>query len=189
MKKLLFYPLYIATVFFVLAACTPQQEATEQAEEINEERFQNDDDMSDIAEEITEVYGVNHMILEIAKKAEQIGGLDQALMDFNNKAVSDHQSIQEQLKQLANQYNMALPENITYDEQSKVGKLASLEGTEFAKEYAETMEDASEDMERLLINLEDELEGNAEDITAFVQKTIPLVKEHENIVDEMDENM
>jgi predicted outer membrane protein len=187
MKKLMLVPTLFAFMCVGLLGCNQQQEATEQAEEVNEERF--DDDMEDVAEELTEIYGVNQMIIEIAQIAQGNSSLSQAMMDVNETILKDHQNFKDQLTQLANQKNIALPENINYGEGSEVNDLREADVDEFADEYIEILTRASDDMERKLEDIEDELEGSSPEISSFVQNTMPLIRSHEQSVDNLDEEI
>lgn len=187
MKRLLFFPTFFAFAMFMLVGCNQEQQATEQAEDINEERFE--DDMEDMAEEITELYGVNQMILEIAQNTQGNSVLNQSLLDFNEQILNDHQQVKDKITQLASQKNIALPENITYGEGTEVYELMNTEADDYADEYIDIISQASDDMERNLEALEDELDGNFPEISSFVQNTITTVRAHEESADEVDEEI
>lgn len=187
MKRLLFFPSLVFLTMFIINGCNQEQQATEQAEEINEERF--DDEMEDISEEITELYGINQMILEIAQNAEGNTSLNEQMQSFNQQVLNDHQQVKEKLTQLASQKNIALPENITYGEGSEVNDLKTTDPDDYADKYVDIISRASDDMERNLEDLEDELEDSYPEISTFVQNTITTVREHEESVDEVDEQI
>jgi predicted outer membrane protein len=187
MKKLMLLPGLFAFSFLFLVGCNQQQEATEQAEDVNEERFE--DDMEDIAEEVTELYGVNQMILEVAQNAQGNTILSQEILSFNDQVLNDHQQVKDKLTQLANEKNIALPENINYGEGSEVNDLMTTDPDDYADKYIDIISQASDDMERKLEDLADELEGSYPEISSFVQNTITTVRAHEQSVDEVDEEI
>lgn len=187
MKKLFFLPTIFATSMLLLTACNQEQQATQQAEELNEERFE--DDMEDISEEITDLYSINQMILEIAQNTEGNSILGQSLLRFNEQVLNDHQQVKDKLTQLASQKNIALPENIQYGEGTEVFDLKTTDAEDYADEYLDIISQASDDMERNLEELEEELEGDLPEIGSFVQNTITTVRAHEESIDEMDEEI
>lgn len=190
MKKLLLIPSMLAFVGIGLIGCNQQQESTQRAEEVNEEIFEEEMDMEDVGETITEVYGVNQMIIEIAQIAQSNTALSQELLDMNEKVLNDHQSVKDQLTQLANQYNMVLPANINYGEGSEVNDLREAEADDFTDKYVDILSQASDDMERKLEEISDELEDDkVGEIGTFVQNTISLVRAHEESVDNLDEEI
>jgi len=187
MKMIFFVPVLLVLFSCALLSCNQQQEATEQAVETNEELYE--DEMEDVAELITELYGINQMILEVAQIAQGNSAVSQDLLEMNETILNDHQQVKDRLTQLASQKNIALPENITYEEGSEIYNLREADPDDFLDEYINTLSQATDDMESKLENINEQLEGGADDIANFVQQTITTVRAHEELTDEVDETI
>src|SRR5205085_10774093 len=68
-------------------------------------------------------------------RMDQKQASDERIKDFGRRMVADHGKELDELKQLASQKNVKLPEAPNKEQVAEAGKLAKLSGTAFDKEY------------------------------------------------------
>jgi putative membrane protein len=111
-----------------------------------------------------------------AGKLAQQRALDPAVKRFGAQMVSDHTAANEELKTVADSKQMPLTDTLPQDEQDALGKLESLNGTEFDKAYAKMM---VEDHKKDISEFEKETKNAKDaDVKAFAEKTLPTLKHH-----------
>lgn len=89
--------------------------------------------------------------------------------------VKDHGKTNEALKALAASKNIALPSSVNEDHQKLINELTPLRGPEFDEKYMKMMvDDHREDIELF----EKATKLNDSDISAFAEKTLPVLKKH-----------
>lgn len=103
-------------------------------------------------------------------------GLDPAVKQFGQKMVTDHTAANDKLKALADSKQMVLPDSVSKDEDAALGKLESLNGTDFDKTYSRMMvKDHTEDISEF----EKEVKrGQDADVKALAESTLPTLRHH-----------
>ena len=100
----------------------------------------------------------------------------QEVKDFGQQMVTDHSKANEDLKALAQEKNVTLPDSLMSKQQRNVDKLSKLSGEEFDKEYMKMMvKDHEKDVktyEKASKNISDPA------VQDFASKTLPVLKEH-----------
>jgi putative membrane protein len=103
-------------------------------------------------------------------------GMDTAVKAFGQKMVTDHTAANDLLKSLAASKNVPLPESVSEQEHTALGKLEGLNGTEFDKAYSQMMvKDHLTDIgdfEREVKKAQDP------DVKAFAEQTLPTLRHH-----------
>ena len=102
--------------------------------------------------------------------------LDPAVKSFGEKMVADHTAAHDMLKSLADSKQLSLPDSVSAQEHSALGRLEGLNGTEFDKAYAQMMVN---DHVTDISEFEKEAQkGEDPDVKAFAQKTLPTLRHH-----------
>jgi putative membrane protein len=117
----------------------------------------------------------NSMEVAAGKLAQQ-RALDPTVKHFGAQMVSDHTAANEALKTVADSKQMPLGDTLPQEEQDALGKLESLNGTEFDKAYAKMM---MEDHKKDVSEFEKETrQAKDPDVKAYAQQTLPTRKHH-----------
>jgi putative membrane protein len=109
---------------------------------------------------------------EVAKEK----GKSDDVKKFGEQMVTDHTKANEELKTVASQKGIALPEKLDASHASAIEKMSKLEGDQFDKAYiADMLKDHKEDVaefEAASKNVKDP------EIKGFAAKTLPTLKQH-----------
>jgi putative membrane protein len=103
-------------------------------------------------------------------------GMDPAVKSFGQKMVSDHSAANDMLKSLAAAKNVPLPDSVSEEERTALGKLEGLNGTEFDKTYSQMM---VKDHVTDISDFEKEAKKAKDpDVKAFAEETLPTLRHH-----------
>jgi len=117
--------------------------------------------------------------VELGKLAQQKGSSD-AVKQFGQKMVDDHSKANEQLKQIASQESIKIPDSLDSKHKSRIDKMAKLSGPEFDKAY---VKDQVKDHESDVREFQSEAQtGSNANVKEFATKTLPTLQEHLSIV-------
>lgn len=106
----------------------------------------------------------------------QVNGSAQLVKDFGKTMSAEHAKGYEDLKALAIQKKITIPEGLSKKGNHKLEKLSKKTGHEFDKEYMDYMvEDHHDDVESFE-EAADELKDA--DVKAWAAKTLPMLKQH-----------
>ncbi|HWN89569.1 MAG TPA: DUF4142 domain-containing protein [Chitinophagaceae bacterium] len=113
--------------------------------------------------------------VQLAKLAQQKATLD-AVKNFAAMLERDHTAVNDQVKTLAGQRNVAVPSTISDDKQKMYSDMEKMTGKAFDKEYISMMVKSHNDG----ISLFEDTKSNASDIDVknFADKTLPALKMH-----------
>ena len=115
------------------------------------------------------------MEVELGSMAQEKAS-SQAVKDFGERMVTDHTKAGDELKALAQEKSVTLPEAMTSKQQRSVDKLTELSGEEFDKEYMKMMvKDHEKDVKAYQKASEKVPDPTVQD---FASKTLPTLKEH-----------
>jgi len=113
--------------------------------------------------------------VELGKLAQQ-KATDPQVKDFGSMMVSDHSKANDELKTLAKDKGITLPDSVGEKEQKLMTDLSAKSGKDFDKAYVEAMvKDHKEDIKAF------EDAGNTlndPDLKAFATKTLPTLRKH-----------
>ena len=102
--------------------------------------------------------------------------LDPSVKQFGAQMVSDHSAANEKLKAVADSKQMPLTDTLPKEEEDALGKLESLNGSEFDKAYAKMMvEDHKKDVSEFEKQTK---KAKDPDVKAFAEETLPTLKHH-----------
>ena len=113
--------------------------------------------------------------VQLAKLAQQKATIE-AVKNFAAMLERDHTAVNQQVKGLADQRNVALPVTISDDKQKMYNDMDKMKGKAFDKDYISMMIKAHGDG----ISLFEDTRSNASDIDVknFADKTLPTLKMH-----------
>jgi putative membrane protein len=103
-------------------------------------------------------------------------GLDPAVKSFGQRMVTDHTAANDTLKSLASSKQMNLPDSVSPEEHTALGKLEGLNGAEFDEAYSQMM---VKDHVTDISEFEKEAsKGQDPDVKAFAEQTLPTLRHH-----------
>ncbi|SNB47120.1 DUF4142 domain-containing protein [Geobacter sp. DSM 9736] len=109
---------------------------------------------------------------ELAQKK----GQSQEVKDFGARMVTDHGKANEELKSLAQQKNITLPEKMARHHKSMIDKVSKLSGADFDKAYMRMMvKDHTKDVAAFKKAAQ---EAKDPDLKAWAGKTQPILEQH-----------
>ena len=101
--------------------------------------------------------------------------------------VKDHSAAGDSLQAIAQKENITLPATLDADHQKKLDDLSKLTGTNFDKEYVNTMVD---DHKGALSLMQDEAKnGKDPALAAFAKKTATVVQMHLDAINKIHDSM
>ncbi|MCX2742094.1 DUF4142 domain-containing protein [Pontibacter anaerobius] len=189
MKKIVSTGLISGAFLFGVVACNQQEGAVEEAQETNE-AMAEDTEMEDQAQELsdfmTKAASGGMMEVELGKMAQE-KAQNQQVKDFGSRMVTDHSKVNEELKALAQQKNITLPDSMGQDHMDNVKELQDKTGAEFDQAYMELMvSDHEEDVKAF-----EDASNNLEDaeVKAFASKTLTALREHLQQAEQIDSTL
>jgi putative membrane protein len=109
---------------------------------------------------------------------------NQAVRDFGDRMVTDHQKANDDLKQIVQRKGALLPTTISHHENSTLEHLQKLSGADFDKAYVSDMlRDHKKDVKEFEKASQDLSDP---DLKAFAAKTLPTLQEHLSMVQSLD---
>jgi putative membrane protein len=127
------------------------------------------------SEFMTKVADVGMTEVKLGQMAQD-KGMSQRVKDFGAMMVKDHTAAGDELKSMARQKNVTLPETMSNDHQKKTDDLNKKTGKDFDKAYMRAMVDGHQstvsDFEKASKDTKDA------DVKAWVDKTLPTLKMH-----------
>lgn len=111
--------------------------------------------------------------VELGKLAAQKASSDQ-VKQFGQKMVDDHTKANDELKQVASNDKMPIPDSLDSKHQSQIDKLSKLSGPDFDKAYLKAeIKDHRQDVDEF----QDEAQGGSDpNVKQFASKTLPVLQ-------------
>jgi len=127
------------------------------------------------SEFMTKVADVGMTEVKLGQMAQD-KATSQRVKDFGAMMVKDHTAAGDELKNMARQKNVTLPETMSNDHQKKTDDLNKKTGKDFDKAYMKAMVDGHQstvsDFEKAAKNTKDA------DVKTWIDKTLPTLKMH-----------
>lgn len=126
------------------------------------------------------------MEVELGTMAVQ-NASSQEVKDFGRRMIDDHSKVNDELKSIAAGENIPVPATLKTENRDEVDKLSKLSGSDFDKEYMDTM---VKDHQKDIKDFED-MAQNAQDpkIKAFAQKTLPTLRQHLKMAQDIQQSL
>lgn len=121
--------------------------------------------------------------VELGKIAAKNGQKDD-VKSFGERMVKDHGKANDELKSVASKMNVDVPDKVNAKHQAMIDKFAKMSGESFDSAYVKAMvEDHKKDIAEF-----EEAQGQVknEDLKKFISDTIPVMKEHLEMVQKME---
>ncbi len=120
--------------------------------------------------------------VELGKVAEK-NGQRQDVKDFGGHMVKDHSKAGDALKSVAAKMNVTVPDKVSPKHQAMIDKMSKTSGAAFDSAYIKAMVD---DHEKDIAEFE-KARGQVsnEDLKKFIDETVPVMKEHLEMVKKM----
>jgi putative membrane protein len=122
--------------------------------------------------------------VELGKLAAEKGA-SQEVKDFGNRMVKDHSKANDELKEVAGKMNVTVPEKVDAKHQAMIAKMSALSGAAFDKAYVKGMVKAHKEDIALFESADKEVKN--EDLKKFIGNTIPIMKEHLEMIEKLDQ--
>jgi putative membrane protein len=120
--------------------------------------------------------------VELGKLA-QAQASSEAVKEFGNRMVTDHNKANDELSQLASRKGITLPTALDAKHQATKYKLSKLSGAAFDKAY---MDDMVKDHRTDVAEFKKEsTSGQDAEVKAFATKTLPTLEEHLSLAEQM----
>jgi putative membrane protein len=120
--------------------------------------------------------------VELGKVAEKNGQRDD-VKSFGGHMIKDHGKAGENLKSVASKMNVSVPDKVSSKHQATIDKMSKMSGPAFDNAYIKAM---VEDHEKDIAEFE-KARGQVsnEDLKKFIDETVPVMKEHLEMVKKM----
>lgn len=175
MKKITLSALFLASIItFSSCNSTEKKDSTEVAEDANEAKF-DDTKLEDDTEFAVAAADGGMFEVELGKLAEK-NAVSKDVKDFGAMMAKDHSKANDELKALASQKNITLPDSLSEDKQKKYNDLAGKKGSDFDKAYVSLMvDDHKEDIREF-----EEASKDAKDaeVKAWAAGKLPTLNQH-----------
>jgi putative membrane protein len=124
---------------------------------------------------MTEAASGGMMEVEAGQLAAQSASSDR-VKAFGNMMVQDHTNANNELKALASQKNVMLPDSMMAEHRDHITMLKKKTGKEFDKAYMSMMvTDHNEDVNKFQVNANNAADA---DLKGFASKTLPVLRKH-----------
>lgn len=178
MKKFASTGLMVAALLFGTVACNQKEGAVEQAQDLNEQASENtplEERTDDVADFMTEAASSGMLEVQAGELAQSTSQ-NQEVKSFGQMMVTDHTKANDELKALARQKSIVMPDSMSERHMSMVDNLRNSTGAEFDQNFADLMVTSHEEA----VNLFEEAAQNVEDpdVKAFASKTLPTLQQH-----------
>ena len=179
MKKIIFFLLLTISVLFI--ACQNKNEQPGSA--ANNTKINKD--TSKIIQDtafLDEAAEGGMMMVKLGRTAEQKAH-SKAIKDFGSMMVNDHSQVDDELKSLAQQHHIALPDSLSKDKQEKIDDLAKLSERKFEKQYVDMMvADHQNDVAKFK---EESQDAASPEVRQWAANTLPILQKHLNKIKEI----
>jgi putative membrane protein len=124
--------------------------------------------------------------VQLGQMAEQ-KGINQKVKDFGAMMVHDHSAVNDQVKTLAAQRNVTLPDSVSDDSKKEMNDLAKKNGKDFDKAYINAMIKGHQDVLDMFKSAGDKV--NDTEVKTFISNTIPKVQIHLDAAKDIQKSM
>ncbi|MFD0998585.1 DUF4142 domain-containing protein [Ohtaekwangia kribbensis] len=186
MKKYAHITLLLITMTLIAISCNKpkEQDSKEEAVEENKDKFAETDLKADWEFAVKAAAG-GLMEVELGKLA-QSKATDPQVKAFGESMVTDHGKANEELKSLAQQKNISIPDSLSEEHKKKFDDLAAKSGKDFDEAYIKHMVD---DHEKDISEFKDESEnGKDPELKSWAAAKLPILTHHLEMAKQAKEN-
>jgi putative membrane protein len=124
--------------------------------------------------------------IELGRLAIRQGASDR-VRTFGQQMVTDHGRMNEELKNIARQKNLNIPDSLMSDKQADISKFQQLSGAEFDREFIRQMvTDHQKDVEQFD---REARTGDDAAVRSLASRSLPTIRHHLEMARDLDQNM
>lgn len=178
MKKAIGFSLVALAFAITAASCNngddKKMDSKDTAKDMNDQKFDSTNKEDDAKFAVTAADGG---LLEVKLgQLAQANGSSAGVKSFGKMMVDDHSKAGDELKALAQKYNITLPAILSDDSRKTYNDIAAKKGTDFDKAYTSDMIDDHENDIKLFQKEADK--GNNAELKSWAAKTLPTLQHH-----------
>lgn len=121
--------------------------------------------------------------VQLGQLAQQ-NGQSQQVKDFGKRMVDDHTKANDQLKQVAQQQGVTLPDSPSAQDKAEYDRLSKLKGDSFDKAYAKMM--VSDHKKDIAEFQKEANSGSNPQVKNFASQTLPTLQDHLQMAQQMN---
>ena len=122
--------------------------------------------------------------VQLGQMAEEKGA-SQEVKDFGKQMVKDHSKANDELKEVAGKMNVTVPAKVDAKHQAMIAKMSAMSGAAFDTAYVNGMVKAHK--EDIALFEEADKTVKNDDLKKFIEKTIPVMKDHLSMIEKFDQ--
>ena len=123
------------------------------------------------------------MEVQLGKMAQEKAS-SQDVKDFGQTMVQDHSKANQKLKDIAQENNVSLPQELDAKHRRTVDELSSLEGESFDRRYMDKMvEDHKKDIDTFQKEVQ---QGQHPEVTQFASETLDTLQQHHEMAQRIE---
>lgn len=186
MKTRLIAAIFAPALMVATIACEPKKtDSRELAEDQNEQTLDGSDVEKD-AEFATKAADGGMLEVQLGQLAQQKGNSD-VVKRLGKTMAEEHTKANEELKALASQKNISLPQAMSDEAQQKYNDLAEKTGSDFDEAYTEFMvKDHQDDIDAFRKQAED---GNDPEIQSWASGKLQTLEHHLMMAEEAEKSV
>lgn len=170
----------VASLLIFGAGCTSEQknDSVEQAQTTNEQKAEDtamEEQVDDMSEFMTKAASSNMMEIELGKLAQQ-KAQNADVKRFAQMMVTDHTKASAEMKALAAQKNVTLPDSMGSEHRDHMNKMRDKTGADFDKDYMDMMVNAHQKDVSMFEDASQNMQDP--DVKAFASKTLETLRMH-----------
>lgn len=120
--------------------------------------------------------------VQLGKLAQEKGSSD-AVKQYGQRLVDDHSKANDELKRVASEANMTVPDSTDSKHQAQIDKLSKLSGAQFDQAFIkDQVRDHEEDVRRFQAEAQS---GSNAQVKSFASSTLPALQEHLTMAKEL----
>jgi putative membrane protein len=173
----------LSVITMIISACNNgPKDSVEKADSSNKANIDSPATKKDIVQTDQEsstflVKAANGGMAEVQLgQLAQEKGINQKVKDFAGMMVHDHSAVNDQVRTLAGQRNVTLPDSVSDDNKKAMNDLAKKNGKDFDKAYINAMVKGHQEVLDMFKSAGDKV--NDTEVKTFINNTIPKVQMH-----------
>lgn len=139
------------------------------------------------ARQFAEFAAISGMFEVQSSELAQQNAEDQQVQQFAQRMIDDHGKANDQLKQIAQQQGIQLPDQLDAEHQQKLDQLRGASGQDFTRQYIQQQVQGHEQAVQQFQQYAQQ--GQAQELKTFAQDTVPTLEEHLRTAQDLQQQM
>jgi putative membrane protein len=179
MKKIIFYLVASLIIMIGATGCHNNDDSSQAAKQENDQKFDSTDIKKDAVFAVN-VADANMLEIKLGQLADSAATASY-VKDLGSMMVNDHTKAGEELKKIANDENITLPDSLSDKATNKYNNLAGKHGTDFDKSFTQMMIDDHKDV--IDAFQKEANNGNDSTLKNWASNTLPTLQHHLDMSD------